>query len=138
MISVVMKEMGNVDNYIGDAIMALWNALLDDPAHAVHAVRAALEMRETLARITHQWRAMAEQSGEDFRPVKFGIGLNTGECCVGNLGSTLRFDYSAIGDEVNVASRLEGSSKFFGVDIVASAATREEAKEFAWLEIDKV
>jgi adenylate cyclase len=138
MTDVVLKEMGTVDKYMGDAIMAFWNAPLDDPAHAVHAVRAALEMREALARLNHQWRSAAEQSGEDFRPVKFGIGLNTGECCVGNLGSTLRFDYSAIGDEVNVASRLEGSSKFFGVDIVASAATREEAQEFAWLEIDKV
>ena len=138
MTNVVLKEMGTVDKYMGDAIMAFWNAPLDDPAHGVHAVRAALEMRETLADLNIQWRKRAEQAGEEFRPVKFGIGLNTGECCVGNLGSTLRFDYSAIGDEVNVASRLEGSSKFFGVDIVASAATREEAREFAWLEIDKV
>jgi adenylate cyclase len=70
--------------------------------------------------------------------VKFGIGLNTGECSVGNMGSQQRFDYSALGDEVNIASRLEGSSKQFGVDIVASAATRDEAPEFAWLEIDQV
>ena len=138
MTDVVLKEMGTVDKYMGDAIMAFWNAPLDDPAHGIHAVRAALEMRETLAHLNHQWRQAAEQAGEDFQPVKFGIGLNTGECCVGNLGSTRRFDYSAIGDEVNVASRLEGSSKQFGVDIVASAATREEAPKFAWLEIDKV
>ncbi len=70
--------------------------------------------------------------------MKFGIGLNTGECSVGNMGSVQRFDYSALGDEVNIASRLEGSSKQFGVDIVASAATRDEAPEFAWLEIDHV
>ena len=70
--------------------------------------------------------------------MKFGVGLNTGECSVGNMGSEQRFDYSALGDEVNIASRLEGSSKQFGVDIVASAATRDEAPEFAWLEIDHV
>jgi adenylate cyclase len=138
MTNVILKELGTVDKYMGDAIMAFWNAPLDDPAHGVHAVRAALEMREMLAHLNHQWRIAAEQRGEEFRPVKFGVGLNTGECCVGNLGSTLRFDYSAIGDEVNVASRLEGSSKYFGVDIVASAATRDEAREFAWLEIDEV
>ena len=70
--------------------------------------------------------------------MKFGIGLNTGECCVGNLGSTRRFDYSAIGDEVNVTSRLEGSSKQFGVDIVASERTRALTPDYAWLEIDQV
>ena len=70
--------------------------------------------------------------------VKFGVGLNTGECCVGNLGSTRRFDYSAIGDEVNVASRLEGASKVLGVDIVASDLTRADAPDFAWLEVDRL
>jgi adenylate cyclase len=138
MTNVVLKEMGTVDKYMGDAIMAFWNAPLDDPAHGSHAVTAALEMRETLVRLNAGWTEAAERLGHAFRPVKFGVGLNTGECCVGNLGSTLRFDYSAIGDEVNVASRLEGASKFFGVDIVASASTRAEAKNFAWLEIDRV
>ncbi len=138
MTNVVLKEMGTVDKYMGDAIMAFWNAPLDDPSHGVHAVRAALEMRETLARLNAQWAKPGDRSGRPFRDVKFGVGLNTGECCVGNLGSTLRFDYSAIGDEVNVASRLEGSSKFFGVDIVASASTRDQAPDFAWLEIDSV
>jgi adenylate cyclase len=138
MTNVVLKQMGTIDKYMGDAIMAFWNAPLDDPDHAVHAVRAALEMRDALARLNAQWAESAEKSGHNFHEVKFGVGLNTGECCVGNLGSTLRFDYSAIGDEVNVASRLEGSSKFFGVDIVASEATRAEAPDFAWLEIDQV
>jgi adenylate cyclase len=138
MSSVVLKEMGTVDKYMGDAIMAFWNAPLDDPRHGEHAVRAALEMRETMAQLNAQWAERALQSGSEFRLLKFGIGLNTGECCVGNLGSTLRFDYSAIGDEVNISSRLEGASKIFGVDIVASAATRAEAPDFAWLEIDQV
>jgi len=138
MTDVVLKEMGTVDKYMGDAIMAFWNAPLDDPAHGIHAVRAALEMRETLVRLNAEWKERAERNGRPFPPVKFGIGLNTGECSVGNMGSTLRFDYSALGDEVNIASRLEGSSKQFGVDIVASDATRREAPHFAWLEIDHV
>jgi adenylate cyclase len=138
MTDVILKELGTVDKYMGDAIMAFWNAPLDDPAHGIHAVRSALEMRETLVRLNAEWKARAEQSGRAFHPVRFGIGLNTGECSVGNMGSKLRFDYSALGDEVNIASRLEGSSKQFGVDIVASAATRDEAPDFAWLEIDHV
>ncbi len=133
-----VKEQGTVDKYMGDAIMAFWNAPLDDPAHGIHGVRAALEMRKTLARLNVEWKERADKTGRAFRPVKFGIGLNTGECSVGNMGSVQRFDYSALGDEVNIASRLEGSSKQFGVDVVASAATRDVAPEFAWLEIDHV
>jgi adenylate cyclase len=138
MTDVVLKEMGTVDKYMGDAIMAFWNAPLDDPAHATHAVNAALEMREALGELNQRWTKRSSESGRIFQKVKFGVGLNTGECCVGNLGSTRRFDYSAIGDEVNIASRLEGASKFFGVDIVASASTRQNAPSFAWLEIDRV
>ena len=138
MTDIILREEGTVDKYMGDAIMAFWNAPLDDPAHAIHAVRSALEMRETLVRLNAEWKERAEQSGRRFHEVKFGIGLNTGECSVGNMGSIQRFDYSALGDEVNIASRLEGSSKQFGVDIVASAATRDEAPQFAWLEIDHV
>jgi adenylate cyclase len=138
MTDIVLKELGTVDKYMGDAIMAFWNAPLDDPAHGVHAVRAALEMRETLVKLNAEWKEQAEKSGRAVHKVKFGIGLNTGECSVGNMGSKLRFDYSALGDEVNIASRLEGSSKQFGVDIVASEATKDEAPDFAWLEIDHV
>ncbi len=137
MTEAVLAENGTVDKYMGDAIMAFWNAPLDDPAHASHAVRAALMMRKTLAALNRHWAERAPDSGRAFQ-IKFGVGLNTGECCVGNLGSTRRFDYSAIGDEVNVASRLEGASKVLGVDIVASGLTRDQAPDFAWLEIDQV
>ena len=123
---------------MGDAIMAFWNAPLDDPEHALHAVRAALKMRERCVELIAVGGKRAEETGRPFDPVKFGVGLNTGECSVGNMGSSQRFDYSAIGDEVNIASRLEGASKMFGVDIVASASTRDEAPQFAWLEIDQV
>jgi len=138
MTTVILDENGTVDKYMGDAIMAFWNAPLDDPDHAVHAVRAALNMRAALVEFNRSQGGLIRDSGRTYPKVKFGVGLNTGECCVGNLGSHQRFDYSAIGDEVNIASRLEGASKMFGVDIVASASTRDQAPNFAWLEIDRV
>ncbi len=136
MTDIVLEQRGTVDKYIGDAIMAFWNAPLDDVRHAEHAVAAALGMRAALAALNAQWER--ETQGQDYRPVRFGVGLNTGLACVGNLGSLRRFDYSVIGDEVNVASRLESASKMFGVDIVASEATRAEAPGFAWLAVDSV
>ena len=95
-------------------------------------------MRETLVRSTRAGASRAEADGRSFKPVRIGIGLNSGECCVGNLGSLRRFDYSAIGDEVNVASRLEGACKIFEVDVIGSETTRAAAPDFAWLEIDSV
>ena len=138
MTDIVLQQRGTVDKYIGDAIMAFWNAPLDDVRHAAHAVEAALAMREALVALNLVWRREAEAAGLRFAPVRFGVGLNTGLACVGNLGSLRRFDYSVIGDEVNVASRLESASKQFCVDIVASEATRAEAAACAWLEIDAV
>ena len=138
MTDAVLETSGTVDKYMGDAIMAFWNAPLDDPDHARGAVEAALAMRKQLAEFNLGRRTETALDGRPRPEAKFGIGLNTGECCVGNLGSTRRFDYSAIGDEVNVASRLEGSSKYFGVDIVASESTRAQTADCAWLEIDQV
>ena len=138
MTDAILDRMGTVDKYMGDAIMAFWNAPLDDADHAAHAVESALTMRETLVTLNEGWRSRAEADGRTFKPVRFGIGLNSGECCVGNLGSLRRFDYSAIGDEVNVASRLEGACKIFEVDITGSETVRSEAPDFAWLEIDSV
>jgi adenylate cyclase len=138
MTDAILDRMGTVDKYMGDAIMAFWNAPLDDRDHAAHAVESALTMRQTLVTLNEGWRSRAEADGRPFKPVRFGIGLNSGECCVGNLGSLRRFDYSAIGDEVNVASRLEGACKIFEVDIIGSETVRSEAPHFAWLEIDSV
>jgi adenylate cyclase len=138
MTDAILDREGTIDKYMGDAIMAFWNAPLDDPDHAAHAVESALEMRETLVALNEGWRSRAEAEERPFKPVRFGIGLNSGECCVGNLGSLRRFDYSAIGDEVNVASRLEGACKIFEVDIIGSETVRSEAPDFAWLEIDSV
>jgi adenylate cyclase len=138
MTDAILDRLGTVDKYMGDAIMAFWNAPLDDSDHARHAVESALAMRQTLVSLNEGWRKRAEAEGRSFKPVRVGIGLNTGECCVGNLGSLRRFDYSAIGDEVNVASRLEGACKIFSVDVIGSEPTRAEAPDFAWLEIDSV
>jgi adenylate cyclase len=138
MTDAILDREGTIDKYMGDAIMAFWNAPLDDPDHAAHAVASALAMRETLVMLNEDWRGRAEAEQRAFKPVRFGVGLNTGEACVGNLGSLRRFDYSAIGDEVNVASRLEGACKIFQVDIIGSETTRAEASDFAWLEIDSV
>ncbi len=135
MTAIVLDCGGTIDKYIGDAIMAFWNAPLSDDAHAAHAVRAALDM---LAALPALGRDMAAASDRHFPPIRCGIGLATGLCVVGNLGSALRFDYSALGDDVNLASRLESLSKVYGVDILASEATAAAAPDFAWLEVDRV
>jgi adenylate cyclase len=138
MTDIVMGHRGMVDKYMGDAIMAFWNAPVDDELHARNSAIAALAMRARLKKLNKRWQARAASENKEFPIVRFGIGLNTGICCVGNLGSLKRFDYSAIGDDVNVASRLEGATKYFGVDIAANGATRDEAPELAWLEVDQV
>ena len=138
MTDIVLQQRGTVDKYIGDAIMAFWNAPLDDEDHAAHAVEAALGMRAALAALNARWEGEAQAAGRPFKTVRFGVGINSGMACVGNLGSLRRFDYSVIGDEVNIASRLESATKMLGPDIVASEATRAQAPGYAWLEIDKV
>jgi adenylate cyclase len=86
--------------------------------------------------LNERWREEAGAKGRPFKPVKLGIGLNTGVCCVGNLGSDKRFDYSVIGDNVNIASRLEGQSKTYDVGTVVGEATTMRARDFAFLELD--
>lgn len=126
----VLAHRGTIDKYIGDAIMAFWNAPLDDADHARHACEAALAMLEAIAAFNAR--------EHDHPPVAIGIGLNTGECCVGNLGSERRFDYSVIGDDVNVASRLEGQTKSYGVPIIVGEQTARAVPDFALVEIDRV
>lgn len=138
MTEIILEQRGTIDKYMGDAIMAFWNAPLMDADHARHACAAALEMRERLTQLNIEWQAQAEAEDRPFHPIRAGIGLNSGLCCVGNLGSELRFDYSVIGDDVNVASRLEGLSKFYGVDIVIGENTEEAAPGFATLELDLI
>ncbi|MGH6814999.1 MAG: adenylate/guanylate cyclase domain-containing protein, partial [Hyphomicrobiaceae bacterium] len=134
--NTILEHRGTIDKYIGDAIMAFWNAPLDDSAHADNACRVSLAMVQDLVRLNGAWEAEAVAKGTHHVPVRIGIGLNTADCCVGNLGSERRFDYSVIGDGVNVASRLEGQSKIYGVPIVVGEATMRAAADFAFLELD--
>jgi adenylate cyclase len=134
----ILTNQGTVDKYIGDALMAFWNAPYDIADHARYAARASLQMVAELEKLNSGWRLDAETRGETYHEVKFGIGLASGECCVGNLGSTRRFDYSVLGDTVNLASRLEGMTESYGIDIVASETTRDLSSDFAWLELDPV
>ncbi|MCZ6861113.1 MAG: adenylate/guanylate cyclase domain-containing protein [Alphaproteobacteria bacterium] len=138
MTHVILQHRGTIDKYMGDCIMAFWNAPLSDPDHAVHACRSALEMVDALATLNAEWADEAKRAKKEFAPVRVGIGLNTGIACVGNLGSEQRFDYSVIGDEVNLASRLEGQSKTYGFDIIIGEKTKKAAPGFAMIEIDLI
>jgi adenylate cyclase len=122
---------------MGDAIMAFWNAPLDDPAHAGNACAAAAEIAARMHDLNVVWKREAEEKGRKYVHVAVGVGINTGDCCVGNLGSSQRFDYSAIGDDVNVASRLEGLSKQYGVTIVIGESTAAQVKD-PLLELDLI
>jgi adenylate cyclase len=134
--NIILEEQGTIDKFMGDAVMAFWNAPLDDHAHPSHACSAALRMMREMEILNDRWREEAEAKGRTYKPVRLGIGLNTGICCVGNLGSETRFDYSVIGDNVNVASRLEGQSKTYDVGTVVGESTTARAPNFAFLELD--
>jgi adenylate cyclase len=134
--NIILEEQGTIDKFMGDAVMAFWNAPLDDSLHPSHACSAALRMMREVESLNELWREEAEAKGRPFKPVQLGIGLNTGICCVGNLGSETRFDYSVIGDNVNVASRLEGQSKTYDVGTVVGESTTARAPDFAFLELD--
>ncbi len=138
MTDLIMANRGTIDKYMGDAIMAFWNAPLDDADHATNACRSALAMRDRLAELNKQWRLDAEAQQQTHIEVNIGIGLNSGLCCVGNVGSDQRFDYSVLGDDVNLASRLEGQSKTYGVDIVIGENTARAATSLAVLELDSI
>ncbi|MFG1360736.1 CHASE2 domain-containing protein [Xanthobacter pseudotagetidis] len=138
MTEVVLAHGGTIDKYIGDAIMAFWNAPLDDPHHARNATLCALAMSARLDALNAEWRAQAERDGRPYHPVRCGIGLATGPCCVGNLGSDQRLEYSCLGDDVNLASRIEGATKGLRTDILVSQATRDAAAGLAFLEADEL
>ncbi len=115
MTGIILDHGGTIDKYMGDSVMAFWNAPVEDPLHSRNACLAALEMQKKL-----------QELNQKQTPVQIGIGINTGSCCVGNLGSSQRFDYSVLGDAVNLASRLEGLTRIFGAQILIGPETHKE------------
>ena len=138
MTEVIMSRRGTIDKYMGDCIMAFWNAPLDDEEHAKNACRSAMAMLKCRDELNADLKREAEEEERKFIPVNIGIGLNSGNICVGNMGSAQRFDYSVLGDDVNLASRLEGQSKTYGVDIVIGENTAHQVDGFAVLELDLI
>jgi adenylate cyclase len=133
---VILENGGTVDKYMGDCIMAFWNAPLEDPKHVYHACISALEMLaevETLNAVLQKEAAIEER---EYREIKLGFGVNTGTCVVGNMGSDQRFDYSCLGDSVNLAARIEGQSKDYGCKIIISEYTQKRVANLAALELD--
>ena len=133
---IILENRGTIDKYMGDAIMAFWNAPLEDKNHPENALKSALAMIRRMDELNVEWRQAAEAAGGAHTDVHIGIGINSGNCCVGNLGSSQRFDYSAIGDDVNVASRLEGLSKVYGVPIVLGETTVGRLNGVKTVELD--
>ena len=130
--SEIRANMGTIDKYMGDCVMAFWGAPVETADHAPLAVKAALEMVAAMRDINQDHR----QQG--LPEIGIGIGLNTGAMCVGDMGSNIRRAYTVIGDAVNLGSRLEGLSKVYGVELVASESTRQAAPDYAWQELDRV
>jgi len=132
MTDIIMDNKGLVDKYMGDAIMAFWGAPLDEKNHAALACKTAVEMVEKLALLNKKFKKQGKPT------LKVGIGLNTGKVVVGNMGSENRFDYTAMGDDVNLGSRLEGLTKIYQVPIIISDNTKERIKDVPLRELDFV
>ena len=133
----IISKNGTIDKYMGDCIMAFWNAPIDVEGHEKISCDAALSMHIALKELNDVRKKEAEEEKKDFLELKIGIGLNTGGCVVGNMGSDQRFDYSVLGDAVNLASRLEGQSKGYGVKTVIGQETNDAVKKsYATLQLD--
>ena len=136
MCDILLERKATIDKFIGDAILAFWNAPLDDPDQHANAARGALGMVSALKVLNEEMPAhsAAAWPGE----VKIGIGLNSGRCCVGNMGAAQRLSYSLIGDTVNLASRIEGLTKYYGVSIAIGSGLQAQLPGFAMIELDRV
>jgi adenylate cyclase len=133
MTAKIIENEGTLDKYIGDAQMAFWNAPLDDKDHAINAVKTGLEMLNDLDRFNE------EITKEGIPAFGMGLGINTGSVVVGNMGSDQRFDYTCLGDSVNLASRLEGQSKNYGVKLILGPMTAEYVKnDYSVIELDNI
>ena len=130
---IILNNSGTIDKYMGDCIMAFWNAPLDCEDHADLAVKSALEVLDATKKLNE------ELSPLNLPPINVGIGISTGECIVGNMGSELRFDYSVIGDAVNLGARLEGQTRnYAGVDLLLSERTYHLCPERTFTEVDRI
>jgi adenylate cyclase len=136
MTDLLLARRATIDKYIGDAILAFWNAPLDDPDQHENAARAALEMIDRLEQLNRTMPSSRDASWPG--RVEIGIGLNAGPCCVGNMGSARRLSYSLIGDTVNLASRIEGLCKPYGVRILMGEELAHALPDFATVEVDRV
>ena len=132
MTRVIHKHRGTIDKYMGDAIMSFWGAPLEDPDHARHALHAAKEMMVELKIMQKDFESRG------WPPINIGIGLNTGNMNVGNMGSEFRMAYTVLGDSVNLGARLEGLTKEYGVNIIVSESTKESIPEFTYRDLDLV
>ncbi len=134
MTNIVFSNKGTLDKYIGDAIMAIYNAPVDVEEHAYLACKSAVEMISALKEVNRQFKELG------FPEIDIGIGINTGDAIVGNMGTDIRFDYTAIGDTVNLASRLESLNKQYGTHIIVSEYTKEMIKDnsFRFRELDRI
>lgn len=129
---VIFNTKGTIDKYIGDAIMAFWGAPLNDPNHTEHALTAALDMQSAL-------KALAPMINErGWPPIKIGIGINRGNMIVGDMGSKYHRNYTVLGDEVNLASRIEGLTKFYGVDIIVTEEAQRNQTQFVFRHLDRI
>lgn len=132
MTHVIHENRGTIDKYMGDAIMAFWGAPLPDHQHAQHAMKAAMGMIASLKGLKTQF------SAKNWPEIKIGVGLNTGDMTVGNMGSEFRMAYTVMGDAVNLGSRLESLTKNYGVDIIVSEYTKNQVPEYLYRELDVV
>jgi len=135
---IILARNGTIDKYMGDCIMAFWNAPMDDLKHAEDGCRSALAMVEAMAPLNARLEQEAKEEGRKHLDLKVGLGLNSGDAVVGNMGTAQRMDYSVLGDTVNTAARLEGQSKTYGVDIVLGPNTYEQVTQFAIIELDLI
>ena len=137
--NAILKRQGTVDKYMGDCIMAFWNAPLDDPDHAYNGCLSALAMLAEMQPLNDRLEIEAGEEGRKHIPLKVGLGLNSGSCVVGNMGSEMRFDYSVLGDTVNLAARLEGQSKSYGMNVVLGPTTNAAVEDrMATIDLDYI
>ena len=130
---IILNNSGTIDKYMGDCIMSFWNAPLECPNHADMAVKSALEVLNATKELNEELKPL------NLPPINIGIGISTGECIVGNMGSELRFDYSVIGDAVNLGARLEGQTRNYdGVDLLLSERTYSQCPDRAFTKVDRI